>query len=58
MRELSLRRAVPIEQMLWFYAKGRRKDVIEFDGGSASRPGTERMTDEEQSSALALLAEV
>jgi hypothetical protein len=46
---VQARKVAPaIEQMLWHYAKGKPKDVIEFDGRvNVHDQKLERMTDEE-----------
>jgi hypothetical protein len=59
--DVQARKVAPvIEQMLWAYAFGKPKDVIEFDGRVNVRDlDYEHMTDEELKARLrALLAEV
>ena len=59
--DVQARKVAPaIEQMLWHYAKGKPKDVIEFDGRvNVHDLDYERMTDEElKARLLALLDKV
>ena len=46
-RDLRARKVAPaIEQMLWYYAKGKSKDVIELEG-RVDIDALNRMTDDE-----------